>query len=134
MQRLSDLSQLHDELMKDPKYRRLYEAEQKDKAYEERQQHLRDLAKMVDTIGYDRLAELVQADSEGRAVVLPAGKIGDYVEWDTGVSVRLFQIQGILIEPDGVRYDLGDLAPFVNHKNINRILTRAEAEAKGERE
>ena len=80
-------------------------------------------------ITLDRLAELVAAERDGRIVVLPVGKIGDYVEWNTGASMRLFQIQSILIEPDGERYDLGDLAPFVNHEGINRILTRAEAEA-----
>ena len=121
------LEQLHAAMMEDSHYRRLYESDQRSKVYEERKNLLRDLAEMVTL---DRLRELVAAERDGRVVVLPVGKIGDYVEWNTGASMRLFQIQSILIEPDGERYDLGDFAPFVNHEGINRILTRAEAETK----
>lgn len=63
------------------------------------------------------------------AVVLPSGKIGDVVKWNNGVSFRYFTIRSIIICRDGLRYDLGELAPFVNHRNIAGILSEAEAEA-----
>lgn len=63
------------------------------------------------------------------AVVLPSGKIGDVVKWNTGVSFRYFTIRSIIICHDGMRYDLGELAPFVNHRNIAGIMSEAEAEA-----
>jgi hypothetical protein len=63
------------------------------------------------------------------AVVLPSGKIGDVVKWNTGVSFRYFTIRSIIICHDGMRYDLGELAPFVNHRNIAEIMSEAEAEA-----
>ena len=75
-------------------------------------------------------ARAEKAEAELRyAVVLPEGKIGDYVERNNGVCMRLFQIHYIIICHDGIRYDLGDFTPFVNHSGINRILTRSEAEA-----
>lgn len=62
------------------------------------------------------------------AVVLPKGKVGDCVKWNTGVSVKLFQIHSILICEDGIRYDLGDISPFVDHSRIMGILSQEEAE------
>ena len=63
------------------------------------------------------------------AVALPSGKIGDVVKRNTGVSFRYFTIRSIIICHDGMRYDLGELAPFVNHRNIAEIMSEAEAEA-----
>lgn len=126
MQRLSDISQLHDEMMKDPKYRRQYEADQQSKAYEEQQQHLRDLAKMVDTIGYDRLRELVTAEVEGRAVVLPC-KPGD-VFGDNPEYVHSIEAVGLLVQcnEDSEWFSLDDF-----YDEFSDDFTRAEAEAKG---
>ncbi len=56
------------------------------------------------------------------------GNIGDCVLWNTGVGERIFEIQAIEICRDGIRYDLGYICPFVNHKNIVRIMSREEAE------
>ena len=62
------------------------------------------------------------------AVILPKGKPGDYVLWTNGVCERLFEIYSIMICKDGIRYDLGDLSPFVNHSHILKIMNREEAE------
>lgn len=120
MQRLNDISQLHDEMMKDPKYRRQYEADQQSKAYEEQQQHLRDIAKLVDTIGYDRLRELVEAWEGGRAVinVVNCAKC-EY--WKNGYCSYHSDVRG-KVEP--MRMDEVDYC--------SRGKRHAEAEAKGE--
>ena len=59
------------------------------------------------------------------AVILPKGKPGDYVLWTNGVCERLFEIYSIMICKDGIRYDLGDLSPFVNHSHILKIMNLA---------
>ena len=74
-------------------------------------------------------AQLIMEAPAVDAVVLPSGKIGDVVKWNTGVSFRYFTIRSIIICHDGMRYDLGELAPFVNHRNIAEIMSEAEAEA-----
>lgn len=66
---------LHDEMMKDPKYRRQYEQAQESKQLEENDNLLRDLAKMV---SLDRLRELVMADSKGLCDIRPCN-VGDTV-------------------------------------------------------
>lgn len=61
------------------------------------------------------------------AVELPKGKPGDYLEWSNGFSKRIFFIHAIIICADGIRYDLGEFAPFVHSSNIVRIMNREEA-------
>lgn len=131
MQRLSDLTQLHDELMKDPKYRRLYEFDQQSKAYEERKNLLRDLAKMVDTIGYDRLAELVDAERDGRVVVLPTVSARDHKIFTDGLDdvFREWAIYDRSVGLSGMTEGEAKLAYA-----ILDVLQRAEAEAKGGQE
>ena len=77
---------------------------------------------------YDHLRDLLAAEKDGRLVVLPVGKIGDIVEWDSGVCKELFQIRGIVIYTDGTRYDLGEFMPFADDEHICRIIPRGEAE------
>ena len=72
--------------------------------------------------------DLLSAEKDGRCVVLPVGKIGDIVEWDSGVCKELFLIRGIVIYCDGTRYDLGEFMPVVTDEHICRIIPRAEAE------
>ena len=72
--------------------------------------------------------DLLSAERDGRCVVLPVGKIGDIVEWDSGVCKELFLIRGIVIYCDGTRYDLGEFMPVVTDEHICRIIPRAEAE------
>ena len=72
--------------------------------------------------------DLLAAEKDGRCVVLPVGKIGDIVEWDSGVCKELFLIRGIVIYCDGTRYDLGEFMPVVTDEHICRIIPRAEAE------
>jgi hypothetical protein len=62
------------------------------------------------------------------AVELPAGKPGDYVKWKNGVSEKLYEINSIMTCKEGMRYDLGDLCPFVNHPAILEIMSQEEAE------
>ena len=73
--------------------------------------------------------DLLAAEKDGRLVTLPVGKIGDVVEWDSGVCKELFQIRGIVIYCDGTRYDLGEFMPVVTNEHICRIIPRAEAKA-----
>ena len=72
--------------------------------------------------------DLLAAEKDGRCVVLPVGKIGDIVEWDSGVCKELFLIRGIVIYCDGTRYDLGEFMPVVTDEHICCIIPRAEAE------
>lgn len=63
------------------------------------------------------------------AIAMPKGRPGDYVEWDNGVEPyepQLFQIMGIYIDSETVRYDLGYFCPTVNHPNIVRIIPHGE--------
>ena len=82
----------------------------------------------ISSIPLDRLEEICAAEKDGRLVTLPTGKIGDVVEWDSGVCKELFQIRGIVVYSDGTRYDLGEFMPFANNEHICRIIPRAEAE------
>lgn len=60
---------------------------------------------------------------------LPEGKPGDFLLWDTGCGYqKIYAIEGVCIYPDGVRYDLGDLCPVVNHPSIRKVMSREEAE------
>lgn len=66
-------------------------------------------------------------DSE-LVVVLPC-KVGDYLEWDSGVSKQLHQIQAFYYEPIyGLRFDLSVISPIVSHEAITRIVPKEEAE------
>ena len=69
------------------------------------------------------------------AMVLPKGRPGDYLEWETGITghTTIQPIKAILICEDCVRYDLGVFAPTVNHENIVRIMSREEANREIER-
>ena len=82
----------------------------------------------ISGIPLDRLEAICAAERDGRLVALPVGKIGDVVEWDSGVCKELFQIRGIVIYTDGTRYDLGEFMPFANDEHICRIIPRVEAE------
>ena len=69
------------------------------------------------------------------SMVLPKGRPGDYLEWETGIvgHTTIQPIKAILICEDCVRYDLGVFAPTVDHENIVRIMSREEAEREIER-
>lgn len=77
---------------------------------------------------YSTALDQVKAAPTVDAVELPKGKPGDYVKWTTGVSERLYEISAIVICKDGMRYDLGDICPFVNHPNILEIMSCEQAE------
>ena len=83
---------------------------------------------VVSGMTFSEVVELMHAERDGRCVVLPTGKIGDVVEWDSGVCKELFQIRGIVTYADGTRYDLGEFMPFADDEHICRIIPRAEAE------
>ena len=96
-----------------------------------------DVSKRWTDLGdYYHIRDLMDAERDGRLVTLPDGKIGDIVEWDSGVCKELFLIRGIVIYCDGTRYDLGEFMPVADDEHICRIIPRAEAEAalKGEAE
>lgn len=76
------------------------------------------------------LEQITQAKADGMLVMLPKGRVDDYVKWYNGIAERLFQIHSIIVCRDGMRYDLGDFYPFVDDHNIHGILTREQAEAK----
>ena len=80
------------------------------------------------------LSEISQAPAVD-AMVLPKGRPGDYLEWETGIigHTTIQPINAILICEDCVRYDLGVFAPTVNHENIVRIMSREEANREIER-
>ena len=78
---------------------------------------------------FGELVELMHEKQDGRLVTLPTVKIGDVVEWDSGVCKELFQIRGIVTYTDGTRYDLGEFMPFADDEHICRIIPRDEAEA-----
>ena len=131
------LEQLHAAMMKDTHYRRLYESDQRSKAYEERKNLLRDLAEMVTL---DRLRELVAAERDGRVVVLPC-KVGDTVWYIADGKVESAELKAIRInvsaEMNGVLFEgIIPHGAYVYSWVIGQMLflTRAEAEAKGERE
>ena len=89
---------------------------------------------ILDGIPLDRLETICAAEKDGRLVTLPVGKIGDIVEWDSGVCKELFLIRGIVIYCDGTRYDLGEFMPVVTDEHICCIIPRAEAEKALEKE
>lgn len=61
------------------------------------------------------------------AMEMPAGRPGDYLEWDNGIGeFSFYRISAIHIDERTVRYDIGDKCPVVDHKNIVRILTPKE--------
>lgn len=74
--------------------------------------------------------KIVDEMPTANAVELPKGKPGAYLEWDNGTGwTNIYFINSVNIYPDGeLRYDLGKIAPVVDHPNIRRILTRDEAE------
>ena len=62
-------------------------------------------------------------------VIVPPCKVGDYIEWDGGLSKRLHQIIAFYYEPEyGLRFDLGHITPIVSHEAIIRIVPKEEAE------
>ena len=66
-------------------------------------------------------------------VIVPPCKVGDYVEWDNGISLHLYPVKGFVFDTNAIldfRIDLGFFQPIVGHRAIKRILTREEAEAK----
>ena len=85
-------------------------------------------AAITTNIPVDRLKAICAAEKDGRLATLPVGKIGDIVEWDSGVCKELFLIRGIVIYCDGTRYDLGEFMPVATDEHICRIIPRAEAE------
>lgn len=85
-------------------------------------------ANLTASIPFGELEKLIDAYKDGRAPILPKGKVGEYVEWNNGIANRIYAIHALLICYDGIRYDLGDFAPFVDHPNIAGILTREEAD------
>ena len=84
---------------------------------------------------YEDTEELMKNAPVVDAVVLPKGRPGDYLEWETGIigHTTIQLINAILICEDCVRYDLGVFAPTVDHENIVRIMSREEAEREIER-
>ena len=84
---------------------------------------------LIFDIPLDRLEAICAAEKDGRLAVLPKGKIGDVVEWNSGVSTQAFEIQNIIVCRGGVRYDLDEFVPFADDEHICRIIPRAEAEA-----
>jgi hypothetical protein len=67
---------------------------------------------------------------ENGVIVLPC-KIGDYVEWDNGISKYLWQVKGFSIDSRvGLRYELDICQPMVTHRAIKRIIPREQAQAK----
>lgn len=67
---------------------------------------------------------------ENGVIVLPC-KIGDYIEWDNGISKHLWQVKGFCIDSRvGLRYELDICQPMVTHHAIKRIIPREEAQAK----
>ena len=85
-------------------------------------------AAITTNIPIDRLEAICAAERDGRLATLPVGKIGDVVEWDSGVCKELFLIRGIVIYVDGTRYDLGEFMPVATDEHICRIIPRDEAE------
>lgn len=66
-------------------------------------------------------------------VIVPPCKVGDYVEWDTGLQLRLYRVNGFIYDTNDsvwpLRYDLDDIQPIITHCAIKRILSEEEAEA-----
>ena len=66
-------------------------------------------------------------------VIVPPCKVGDYVEWETGLQLRLYRVNGFIYHTNNsvypLRYDLDDIQPIITHCAIKRILTKEEAEA-----
>ena len=63
-------------------------------------------------------------------VIVPPCKVGDYVEWDNGISTTLKEVKEFYYDPFnlGLRFILDDFAPVVNHSSIKRIIPKEEAE------
>lgn len=83
----------------------------------------------------DDIVKSIQNAPAVDAIVLPKGRPGDYLEWETGIigHTTIQPINAILICEDCVRYDLGVFAPTVDHENIVRIMSREEAKREIER-
>ena len=65
-------------------------------------------------------------------VIVPPCKVGDYVEWDTGLKLRLCRVNGFIYHTNDeiypLRYELDDCQPIVTNNAIKRIVPREEAE------
>ena len=76
-------------------------------------------------IPFDRLRELAEAESEGRAVVLPC-KVGEVVAWDNGAgSVLKLFVKAVYHDGAGARLLLKNAAgkffdaePLANHPSL----------------
>ena len=72
--------------------------------------------------------EALEKQLTNGVIVLPC-KVGDYLEWDNGISKQVHQIKGFYYEPVlGLRFDLNDISPTVSHGAITRIVPREEVE------
>lgn len=65
-------------------------------------------------------------------VIVPPCRVGDYVEWDTGLELRLCRVNGFIYHTNDeiypLRYELDDCQPIVTHNAIKRIIPKEEAE------
>ena len=55
-------------------------------------------------------------------VLLPVGRTGDYVLWDVMDTQKRLKIRAIIIDDQGIHYDLGYLHPLVDDPNIAGII------------
>lgn len=54
----------------------------------------------------------------GQKLTIPC-KIGDYCLFDTGLCIKKMRVRGFYFGyPDGLRIDLGDIAPVAFHHSI----------------
>jgi hypothetical protein len=88
---------------------------------------------MAQGIPTDRLREMCDAERDKRCFTPPC-KAGDYMEWNSGISIQLYRIKSIDVYADGIRYNLGDFEPFSNHHGIVKIIPREVAEKQKEGE
>lgn len=78
---------------------------------------------------YEWAVEMAENEvvKKGKYLELPNGNPGDYLEWDIGTGdTRFYRISAIHIDERTIRYDIGDMCPVIDHKNIVRILTPEE--------
>ncbi len=83
-----------------------------------------DLSKVnqaIELIGINHLCELVQAEQDGRLVMLPC-KVGDTVYQTDGIRIYESKIRRILFDTDNIAFDERAIGKTV-------FLTREEAEA-----
>ena len=75
---------------------------------------------------YEDFADYLLAEG----VFVPPCKIGDFIEWDTGVSVTYHEIKGFVYNPEdnGLRFVLDICTPTMKCLAVKRILTREEVE------